>query len=113
MNFGAGHAALASVREEELAAVRQRLRRDPSLRFVARDADPDRIGELAALGQWAGRSFRADVVDARKLLIAMTFARRVRREIGAIQLSRILDEKRKRGDFVTREKRILWVAFLR
>jgi len=114
MDFGAGHAALASVRERELAAVRQRfgrsfwaafvnwrkLGRDPSLRFVARDDDPDRIGELATLGQWVGRSFRADVVDARKLLMVFvnaaklillvdvrggeTFARRVRREIGVI-----------------------------
>ena len=69
--------------------------------------------ELAAVGQWVGRSFRADVVDARKLLIAMTFARRVRREIGAMQISGILDEKGKRRDFVTRKKRILLVAFLR
>ncbi len=37
----------------------------------------------------------------------------VRREIGAMQISGILDEKRKRRDFVTRKKRILLVAFLR
>src|SRR5437899_561786 len=112
MNLGAGHATLASVRERELAAIRQRLRRDPSLRFVARDDHPGRMVELTAVGQWVGRSFRADVVDARKLLMVFvnaaklillvdvrggeTFARRVRREIGAMQISGILDEKRKR-----------------
>jgi hypothetical protein len=51
MNFGTGHTTLATVGESELAAVWQRLGRDPSLRFAARDADPDRIGELAARGQ--------------------------------------------------------------
>jgi hypothetical protein len=50
MNFGAPHAALASVGESELATVGQGLRRGLSLRF--------------------------DFVNARKLLIAMTFARR-------------------------------------
>src|SRR5207245_9230102 len=123
MNFGAGHAALASVREAKLAALGQcvgvyeaviaaKLRRGPSLTLFARDDHPGRMVELAAVRQWAGRSFRADVVDARKLLMVFvnaaklillvdvrggeTFARRVRREIGAMQVSGILDEKRKR-----------------
>ena len=95
MNFGARHAALAPVGEGKLAALGQwigvyeaviaaKLRRGPSLTLFARDDHPGRMVELAAVGQCVGRSFRAAFVDARKLLIAMTFARRVNREIGVI-----------------------------
>jgi hypothetical protein len=67
MNFGAGHAALATVGERE----------------------------LAALGQWVGVQLD-NLIIARELVIVVL----VRREIGVIQLSRILDEKRKRRNSV-------------
>ena len=128
MNVGAGHAALATVGEGELATVWQGFRRDPSLRFVARDDHPGWMVELAALWQCVGvyldffmRQKRRGLCYARKLLIAMTFARRnallaldnliiarelvivglVRREIGGIWLLGILDGARRRKDFVT------------
>jgi hypothetical protein len=40
-------AASAAIGKTEFATSRG-LKRDPSLRFVARDADPGRIGDLAA-----------------------------------------------------------------
>ncbi len=54
MNIGARHSALAAIGKFELATVWQGFRRDPSLRFVARDDHPGWMVELATLGQWVG-----------------------------------------------------------
>ncbi|HYT07557.1 MAG TPA: hypothetical protein VEL77_07905 [Rugosimonospora sp.] len=99
MNVGASHSALAPVGKAKLAAV----------------------GQLVGVYvDFFMRQRRPGLCYARKLLIAMTFARRdallaldnliiarelvivglVGREFGAIQLSRILDEKRKRRNGV-------------
>jgi hypothetical protein len=90
IGFGAGHAALASIGKIKTAARggvfwQRKLRRDPSLAINFVDQRKLRRGP----------SLRFDCVDRRKL----------RRDPSLVILAR--------DDCVTREKRILWVAFSR